>query len=110
MSRARLRLSEKTTSWAEVAQEVCPYDRLCEEACSRCGIDRPIEIGKLQRYAIEQEKLFKMKTLSAPAKKKNAKVACVGAGPASLACAAELGEGRLQSDRIRKRSQGRAAY
>lgn len=69
---------------------VCPYDRLCEEACSRCGIDRPIEIGKLQRYAIEQEKLFKMKTLSAPAKKKNAKVACVGAGPASLACAAEL--------------------
>ena len=69
---------------------VCPYDNLCEEACSRCGIDRPIEIGKLQRYAIEQEKLFKMKTLKAPAKKKAAKVACVGAGPASLACAAEL--------------------
>ena len=69
---------------------VCPYDNLCEEACSRCGIDRPIEIGKLQRYAIEQEKLFKMKTLVAPKEKKAAKVACVGAGPASLACAAEL--------------------
>ena len=69
---------------------VCPYDNLCEEACSRCGIDKPIEIGKLQRYAIEQEKLFKMKTLKAPAQKKAAKVACVGAGPASLACAAEL--------------------
>lgn len=69
---------------------VCPYDRLCEEACSRCGIDKPIEIGKLQRYAIEQEKVFKMKTLKAPAKKKDASVACVGAGPASLACAAEL--------------------
>ena len=69
---------------------VCPYDRLCEEACSRCGIDKPIEIGKLQRYAIEQEKVFKMKTLKAPAKKKDAAVACVGAGPASLACAAEL--------------------
>lgn len=69
---------------------VCPYDNLCEEACSRCGIDRPIEIGKLQRYAIEQEKLFKMKTLEAPRKKKPGKVACVGAGPASLACAAEL--------------------
>ena len=69
---------------------VCPYDNLCEEACSRCGIDRPIEIGKLQRYAIEQEKLFKMKTLKAPAQKKAAKVACVGAGPASLACASEL--------------------
>jgi len=69
---------------------ICPYDNLCEEACSRCGIDRPIEIGKLQRYAIEQEKAFKMKTLKAPAKKKAGKVACVGAGPASLACAAEL--------------------
>ena len=69
---------------------VCPYDRLCEEACSRCGIDKPIQIGKLQRYAIEQEKVFKMKTLKAPAKKLAGKVACIGAGPASLACAAEL--------------------
>lgn len=69
---------------------VCPYDRLCEEACSRCGIDKPIQIGLLQRYAIEQEKLFKMKTLKAPEKKKAAKAACIGAGSASLAAAAEL--------------------
>ncbi len=69
---------------------VCPYDRLCEEACSRCGIDKPIQIGKLQRYALEQEKVFKMKTLKAPAKKQKETVACIGAGPASLACAAEL--------------------
>ncbi|MEG0156425.1 MAG: FAD-dependent oxidoreductase [Anaerovoracaceae bacterium] len=69
---------------------VCPYDRLCEEACSRCGIDKPIQIGKLQRYAVEQEKVFKMKTLTSPSKKQKETVACVGAGPASLACAAEL--------------------
>lgn len=69
---------------------VCPYDRLCEEACSRCGIDKPIQIGKLQRYAIEQEKLYGMQTLKAPAEKKPGKIACAGAGPASLACAAEL--------------------
>ena len=69
---------------------VCPYDRLCEEACSRCGIDRPIEIGKLQRYAIEQEQIFGMETLKAPDEKKAEKIACIGAGPASLACAAEL--------------------
>lgn len=70
---------------------VCPYDRLCEEYCSRCGIDRPIEIGKLQRYAVEQEKLHKMKILKA-GKAKKAKVACVGSGPASLACAAKLAQ------------------
>ena len=71
---------------------VCPYDRLCQEACSRCGIDRPINIGLLQRYAIEQEKALGMKTLVAPAEKKAAKVACIGAGPASLACAAMLAQ------------------
>jgi dihydropyrimidine dehydrogenase (NAD+) subunit PreT len=69
---------------------VCPYDRLCEEYCSRCGIDKPIQIGRLQRFAVEQEKSFKMKVLEAPQKKKAGKVACIGAGPASLACAAKL--------------------
>ncbi len=69
---------------------VCPYNRLCEEACSRCGIDKPIQIGLLQRYAIEQEEALGMQTLKAPAEKKAAKVACIGAGPASLACAAGL--------------------
>jgi dihydropyrimidine dehydrogenase (NAD+) subunit PreT len=76
-----------------VCARVCPYDKLCEEACSRCGIDRPIEIGKLQRYAIEQEEAFGMVeagSASAPAAGAGAKVACVGAGPASIACAAEL--------------------
>lgn len=69
---------------------VCPYDRLCEEFCSRCGIDKPIQIGRLQRFAVEQEKALKMKVLEAPKKKKAAKVVCIGAGPASLACAAKL--------------------
>lgn len=69
---------------------VCPYDRLCEEACSRCGIDKPIEIGRLQRFAVEQEEALEMNILKAPEMKKAAKVACVGSGPASLACAAKL--------------------
>ena len=45
---------------------VCPYDRMCEEACSRCGIDKPIQIGKLQRYAMEQEKLQGLQVLKLP--------------------------------------------
>ena len=68
---------------------VCPYDKLCEEACSRTGIDRPIEIGKIQRFLVEQEKALGMKVLKAGAPK-NKKVLCIGAGPASLACAAAL--------------------
>lgn len=70
---------------------VCPYDRLCEEACSRCGIDRPIQIGKLQQFAIEQEKAFGMKTMEVEGSGKG-KVACIGGGPASLSCAAILAQ------------------
>lgn len=69
---------------------ICPTCRLCEDACSRCGIDRPIEIGKLQAFAMEYEK----KTGKSYIEKKNTyagkKVLCIGAGPAGLACAAEL--------------------
>lgn len=54
---------------------VCPYDRLCEEACSRCGIDKPIQIGMLQRFAVETEEALNMQVLKAPAEKKAAKVA-----------------------------------
>lgn len=70
---------------------VCPYENLCEEACSRTGIDKPIEIGKLQKFAMEQEKLFNMEILKAGAEKPG-KVACIGGGPASLACGAKLAE------------------
>lgn len=69
--------------------KVCPYDRLCEEACSRTGIDKPIQIGRLQAFAVAMEKEYDMKVLEAPEATKE-KVACIGAGPASLACAQRL--------------------
>jgi dihydropyrimidine dehydrogenase (NAD+) subunit PreT len=69
--------------------KVCPYDRLCEEACSRTGIDKPIQIGRLQAFAIDQERQFNMKILEAPKADKE-KVACIGSGPASLSCASIL--------------------
>ena len=68
---------------------VCPYGNLCEEACSRCGIDKPINIGKLQRFLVEEEKKQNMNFIK-PAEKNGKKVACVGAGPSSLTCAREL--------------------
>lgn len=76
--------------------KVCPYDKLCQEACSRCGIDKPIQIGRIQSYLVEQEKALGMKINKAPEDKKAAKVACIGAGPASLTCAAELAKAGYQ--------------
>lgn len=69
--------------------KVCPYDRLCEEACSRTGIDRPIQIGRLQAFAVAMEKEMNLQVFEAPKADKE-KVACIGSGPASLSCAQRL--------------------
>ena len=47
-----------------------------------------------------------MKTLNAP-EKKVGNVACVGAGPASLACAAELAKAGYKVTVIEKEAKGR---
>ncbi|MBQ1266567.1 MAG: FAD-dependent oxidoreductase [Proteobacteria bacterium] len=69
--------------------EICPQEHLCEKACSRCGIDKPIRIGDLQAFAMEQENSMRISVLEAGASC-GKKVACIGAGPSSLAVAAEL--------------------
>ncbi len=70
---------------------VCPAGQLCEGECSRTGIDRPIDIRGLQRFAMEQEEIMGMNVLQTEAKKPQ-KIACIGAGPASLACAGKLAQ------------------
>ncbi len=72
-----------------VCARVCPYEVLCEEACSRTGIDRPIRIGRLQRFATDYEKATGMKVLEKNDITKE-KVAMIGAGPGSLAAATAL--------------------
>jgi dihydropyrimidine dehydrogenase (NAD+) subunit PreT len=70
---------------------VCPVDVLCEGACVMHQYNRqPIEIGRLQRHAMEH--FYRSgASLPVPGFRANAaRVACIGAGPASLACAAEL--------------------
>jgi dihydropyrimidine dehydrogenase (NAD+) subunit PreT len=72
---------------------VCPVDVLCEGACVMLGYNRqPIAIGRLQRYAMDH--FFERGAPISPksSEKRSQQVACVGAGPASLACAAELAQ------------------
>ncbi len=72
---------------------VCPVEVLCVGDCVYNGWHKdPIQIGRLQRFATEtavktaQNKLFPRSAKSPNAKK----IALIGAGPASLACAATL--------------------
>jgi NADPH-dependent glutamate synthase beta subunit-like oxidoreductase len=79
--------------------ELCPTHRLCEKACSARfaaqvrpeGADRPIAIGKIQRFLVEHAWQIGFKPLRRGAAR-GAKVAVVGSGPAGLSCAAELAQ------------------
>src|SRR5580700_9949239 len=68
---------------------VCPVEVLCEGACVMHRQGRqPIAIGKLQRHAMDR--FYESgASLPAAAKETGKRVALIGAGPASLACAAE---------------------
>ena len=67
---------------------VCPVDVLCEGSCVLHRYNKqPIEIGRLQRYAMENATGVVLAPRGASV---HFKVACVGGGPASLSCAAEL--------------------
>ena len=69
----------------------CPVDVLCEGACVLHRYNKqPIEIAKLQRFAMDEFHAAGNRVPFVPAPETGRKVALIGAGPASLACAAEL--------------------
>jgi dihydropyrimidine dehydrogenase (NAD+) subunit PreT len=69
---------------------VCPTEVLCEGACVMLEKgERAIEIGRLQRFAVDHV-LDKNIRLFQAGKPNGRRVACVGSGPASVACAAQL--------------------
>jgi dihydropyrimidine dehydrogenase (NAD+) subunit PreT len=72
---------------------VCPVEVLCVGACVYNEWHRtpPIQIGRLQRYAVETVLMNQGgAALFTRAPKTGKRVACVGAGPASLAAAGYL--------------------
>jgi dihydropyrimidine dehydrogenase (NAD+) subunit PreT len=77
---------------------VCPVDVLCEGSCVMLRFNKkPIEIGRLQRFAMDafydgpsRKPLAYGRATSRGSEASVARVACIGGGPASLSCAAEL--------------------
>ena len=64
---------------------VCPAP--CEEACRRHGVDDPVSICALKRYAADRDADSGEPFLPARAESTGKKVAVVGAGPAGLTAA-----------------------
>ncbi len=80
------------SNWvALTCAKACPVDVLCEGACvyNEKG-EEPIQIGRLQRFAIDAYFERGMPPLFTPAPKNGKSVGVIGSGPAGLACAAEL--------------------
>ena len=74
----------------ESCGRVCPTEVLCEGACVMVEKgERAIEIGRLQRYAVDHvlDRSIRLFHAGTP---NSRSAACIGSGPASLACAAEL--------------------
>ena len=69
----------------------CPVEVLCEGACVLHRYNKqPIAIGRLQRHAMDAFHAPATRIPFEPAPETGQTVSLLGAGPASLACAAEL--------------------
>jgi glutamate synthase (NADPH/NADH) small chain len=74
---------------AGICGRICPQNMLCEGKCSSSELASPIKIGRLQRFAADQE----MEKGPRPLKSlppKEIGVAVVGSGPAGLSAATVL--------------------
>ena len=72
-----------------VCARVCPTEKYCQKGCSRSGIDRPIDIGRIQRFITDFEEANNMEILEKKAPNGKS-VGVVGSGPAALQVAATL--------------------
>ncbi|MDP1581352.1 MAG: NAD(P)-dependent oxidoreductase [Candidatus Didemnitutus sp.] len=73
---------------------VCPTKVLCEGACVLEDRDeKPIQIGRLQRFATDYVNERGLNVLPPPpAQKSGKRIAVIGSGPAGLGCAATLAQ------------------
>ena len=66
-------------------------DRPCEPACRRGRVDKePVAICRLKRIAADLKEDIRPRLPQVPTEKNGKKIACVGAGPASLTVARDL--------------------
>lgn len=74
-----------------ICGRVCPQENLCESQCVLGKKGKPVAIGNLERYAADTTLDLRSKREElVKAEPSGKKVALIGSGPASLACAGDL--------------------
>ncbi len=80
----------KTDALPAVTGRVCPQEEQCQQECVLISQDKPISIGRLERFVADWARENNVHGQIDTDNKKNLKVAVVGSGPAGLTCAADL--------------------
>ena len=82
-------LNRESNVFPGILGRVC--DRPCEPACRRGRVeDKPVAICRLKRVAADLKGDLTGRLPQAPTQKNGKRVACIGAGPASLTVANDL--------------------
>lgn len=74
-----------------ICGRVCPQESLCESQCVLGKKGKPVAIGNLERFAADSTSALRAgRNEEVDIKPSGKKVALIGSGPASLACAGDL--------------------
>jgi NADPH-dependent glutamate synthase beta subunit-like oxidoreductase/coenzyme F420-reducing hydrogenase delta subunit/Pyruvate/2-oxoacid:ferredoxin oxidoreductase delta subunit len=75
---------------ASVCSMICHHP--CEQSCRRCGIDEPLAVRHLKRFAIEKSKDYRRAKRRLIAKTKGKSIGIIGSGPSGLTAARDLAD------------------
>ncbi len=79
-----------THNFPEVCGRICPQEVLCEGSCTVGGLDRAVNIGKLEAFCTDWQRKREGLPHYALAPATGRRAAIVGSGPAGMAAAEEL--------------------
>lgn len=83
------RMISEASSLPAVCGRVCPQETQCESKCVRGIKGESVGIGRLERFVADYHMKHSEEKVAEP-KKNGHRVAVIGSGPASLACAGDL--------------------
>jgi formate dehydrogenase beta subunit len=75
---------------ASVCSMICHHP--CEQSCRRCGIDEPLAVRHLKRFAIEKSTDYRRAKRRLIAKTKGKSIGIIGSGPSGLTAARDLAD------------------
>jgi glutamate synthase (NADPH) small chain len=73
-----------------ICGRVCPQESQCEEKCILGYKDKPVAIGRLERFVADFERKMELVKIPIIKTKKNKRIAVVGSGPGGLTVAADM--------------------